>query len=193
MRFGREWLERAVPSLTATCVAVTLAFALAPFAFAADNQAVGDIAGNAANLGSSNIFTINSAQLSLVKTAFLTDGTPIASGTTVAKGTPVKFLIYMDNTTAVPVDSVNVLDALAAAFVYQPGTLRISNTVNSGATAAAIFAAVAAAPALNDAVDNVDPAGITGTTISAGAAAGNQLVTVPGGKVWAVLFTVKVQ
>ena len=193
MTFSRRWLARAVPSFTATFVAVAMAFVLAPHAFAADNQAVGDIAGNPANLGNSNIFTINSAQLSLVKTAFLTDGTPIASGTTVAKGTPVKFLIYMDNTTAVPVDSVNVLDALNAAFVYQPGTLRISNAVNTGATAAAIFAAVNVAPALNDAVDNVDAAGITGTTISAGATAGNQLVTVPASKVWAVLFTVKVQ
>ena len=154
-------------------VVVAAACSIAPTGvFAADNQASGDIAGNAANLGNSNLFTINTSQLSLVKAAFLTDGTPIASGTTVAKGTPVKFLIYMDNTTAVPVDSVNVQDVLAAQFVYQPGTIRVSNTVNTGAAVAAIYA---------------------GTTISAGASTGNGLVTVPASKVWAMLFTVKVQ
>src|SRR6185295_18079193 len=99
--------------------------------------------------------------------ALLTDGTPIASGTTVARGTPVKFLIYMDNSTAVPVDSVNVQDVLNAAFVYQPGTIRVSNTVNTGATVAAIYAAANAASLLTDTVSNGDVAGITGTTISA--------------------------
>ena len=175
-------------------VVVAAACSIAPTGvFAADNQASGDIAGNAANLGNSNLFTINTSQLSLVKAAFLTDGTPIASGTTVAKGTPVKFLIYMDNTTAVPVDSVNVQDVLAAQFVYQPGTIRVSNTVNTGATVAAIYAAANAAATLTDAVSNADVAGLNGTTISAGASTGNGLVTVPASKVWAMLFTVKVQ
>src|SRR6266850_4655119 len=122
---------RAAKTLTALVVFV-VTLALGPHAaFAADNQALGDIAGNAANLGSANIFTINSTQLSLVKAAFLTDGTPIASGTTVARGTPVKFMIYMDNSTSVPVDSVNVQDALNAAFVYQPATIRITSSPNT--------------------------------------------------------------
>ena len=187
------WFKQAASSATVALVALTLAVVLVPAAFAADNLASGDIAGNAANLGTSNTFTINSTQLSLVKAAFLTDGTPIANNTTVAKGTPVKFLIYMDNTTSVPVDSVNVLDALAAAFVYQPSTIRVSNTVNTGATVAAIFAAADVAALLTDAVSNADVAGLIGSTISAGAVAGNALVTVPASKVWAVLFTVKVQ
>jgi hypothetical protein len=187
------WPHRAVKFLAAIFLVSAAAFTLAPAAHAADNQASGDIAGNAANLGTSNTFTINSTQLALVKAAFLTDGTPIASGTTVAKGTPVKFMIYMDNTTAVPVDSVNVLDALNASFVYQPGTIRVSNTVNTGSTAAAIYAAVNAAALLSDAVSNADVAGINGTTVSAGNGAGNGVITVPASKVWAMLFTVKVQ
>ena len=188
-----RWFQRAGVSIAAVVLVTVAMIASASMSFAADNQAAGDIAGNAGNLGNSNIFTINSTQLSLVKAAFLTDGTPIANNSTVAKGTPVKFLIYLDNTTAVPVDSVNVNDVLAAAFVYQPNTIRISNTVNSGSTVAAIFAAADAASALSDAVSNADVAGITGATISAGAAAGNGLVTVPASKVWAVLFTVRVQ
>jgi len=189
-----SWFPRAVKLLAAASL---VGLSLVPFAarpsLAADNQASGDIAGNPANLGTSNTFTINSTQLSLVKAAFLTDGTPIASGTTVARGTPVKFLIYMDNTTTVPVDSVDVQDALVAAFVYQPGTIRVSNTANTGSAVAAIYAAANAAPLLSDAVSNADAAGIGGSTFSAGAGAGNAVVTVPASKVWAVLFTVKVQ
>lgn len=182
-----NWAAAAIP------VAVAL-LAIAPHAvFAADNQANGDIAGNAANLGNSNLFTLNSTQLTLVKAAFLTDGTPIVSGTTVPRGTPVKFMIYMDNTTSVPVDSVNVQDVLVAAFGYQPGTIRVSSTANSGSTAAVIYAAVNAAATLTDAVSNADVAGIYTATVSAGSGAGNALVTVPANKVWAMLFTVKVQ
>ena len=74
----RNWSSGAMTML-ATVFLVSAA-TLAPIAaHAADNQATGDIAGNAANLGSSNTFTINSSQLALVKTAFLTDGTPIAT------------------------------------------------------------------------------------------------------------------
>ena len=186
--------HRTVRSAVLAVAVITAACSLAPAAvFAADNQASGDIAGNAANLGNSNLFTINTTQLSLVKAAFLTDGTPIASGTTVARGTPVKFMIYMDNSTSVPVDSVNVQDVLAAAFVYQPGTIRITAAPNTGSTVAAIYAAANAAAPHADAVSNADVAGINGTTISAGASTGNAVVTVPASKVWAVLFTVKVQ
>ena len=193
MSFGK-WSSRAT-SFVAAAVLVSAATLMSSpgTSHAADNQANGDIAGNAANLGPSNTFTINSTQLSLVKAAFLTDGTPITSGTTVAKGTPVKFMIYMDNSTTVPVDSVNVQDALNAAFVYQPGTIRVSNTVNTGSTVAAIYAAANAAPLLSDAVSNADVAGINGVTVSAGTSTGNGLVTVPASKVWAILFTVKVQ
>jgi len=187
----RSITPHAVRLAAATVLSIAL---LAPRAsLAGDNQASGDIAGNAANLGNSNVFTINTTQLALVKAAFLTDGTPISSGTTVPRGTPVKFMIYMDNTTSVPVDSVNVQDVLAAAFVYQPGTIRVSNTANSGSTAAAIYAAANVAPTLTDAVSNADVAGINAGTVSAGSGTGNALVTVPANKVWAMLFTVKVQ
>ena len=128
-----------------------------------------------------------------MKAAFLSDGTPILSGTTVPRGTPVKFMIYMDNATTVPVDSVNVQDVLVAAFAYQPGTIRVSNTANSGSTVAAIYAAANAAPTLTDAVSNADIAGINAATVSAGSGTGNGVVTVPASKVWAMLFTVKVQ
>jgi hypothetical protein len=188
------WTPWAALSRAAALFVVFVAAAIAPsVTLAADNQAIGDIAGNAANLGASNTFTINSTQLALVKAAFLADGTPIASGATVPKGTPVKFMIYLDNTTAVAVDSVNVQDVLVAAFAYQPGTIRVDNTVASGSSAAAIYASVNAVAAITDAVSNADVAGINGATVSAGTGTGNGVVSVPANKVWAMLFTVKVQ
>jgi hypothetical protein len=99
----------------------------------------------------------------------------------------------MDNSTIVPADSVNVSDVLAAQFVYQPGTLKVDNTVATGATAAAIYASINATAAVTDAVSGADVAGITGSTVSAGLSAGNALVTVPASRVFAMLFSVRVQ
>lgn len=186
-------------SFTASCLAVAVlaAIAMTPLGeapdLAADNQATGDIAGTAGTIGNSNVFTINSTQLTLVKAAFLADGTPIVSGTNVPRGTLVKFMIYLDNSTTVPTDSVNVSDVLNAAFAYQAGTIRVDNSQNSGAAVAAIYAAVNAAPAITDAVSNADVAGIGGSTVSAGQGSGNALLTVPASKVWAMLFSVRTQ
>lgn len=180
-------------SVLAGIVAATLAVLSASSAMAADNTATGDIAGGAGTVTNSNTFTINSSTLALVKSAFLADGTPVVSGTSVPRGTLVKFLIYMDNTTIVPADSVNVSDVLAAQFVYQPGTIKVDNTVATGATAAAIYASVNATAAITDAVSGADVAGVTGSTISAGLSAGNALVAVPASRVFAVLFSVRVQ
>jgi uncharacterized repeat protein (TIGR01451 family) len=174
-------------------LATSLAALAASTSMAADNTATGDIAGGASTITTSNTFTINSTTLALVKAAFLADGTPLASGTSVPKGSLVKFMIYLDNSTIVPADSVNVSDVLAAQFVYQPGTIHVDNTVNTGATAAAIYASVNATAAITDGVSNADVAGISGSTVSAGLAAGNAIVTVPAQKVFAVLFSVKVQ
>jgi uncharacterized repeat protein (TIGR01451 family) len=170
-----------------------LLLATGPLARAADNTATGDIAGVDADLTDSNTFTINSATLALVKTAFLTDGTQLTSGATVAAGTLVQFLVYLDNPTGVAVADVNVEDVLDPAFVYQAGTLRIDNSVGTGSTEAAVYAAVNATTALDDAVDGTDAAGISGPTVSAGSGAGNTQVDAAAGSIWALLFTTRVQ
>lgn len=170
-----------------------LLVAAGPVVRAADNTATGDIAGIDADLTDSNTFTINTATLALVKTAFLTDGTQLASGATVAAGTLVQFLVYLDNPTGVTVADVNVEDVLDPAFVYQAGTLRIDNSLGTGATEAAIYAAANATAALDDAVDGADAAGISGATVSAGSGAGNAQVDAAAGAVWALLFTARVQ
>lgn len=171
-----------------------LQLVLAPaIARAADNIAVANIAGVDADLNDSNTITLTSNTLGIVKAAFLSNGTPITSGSTLARGTVVKFVIYLDNTTAAPIDSVNISDVLAATFSYQAGTMKVDTSQNTGATVANIFTAVNATAALTDVVSAADVAGVTGSTVSAGGGAGNGMVTAPAGKVWALLFTVKMQ
>jgi hypothetical protein len=164
-----------------------------PAAQAADNTAIGTVAGVDADLNDSNTITLNTTTLSLIKTAFLQNGTPLVSGSTLPRGTLVKFVVYVDNTTAFATDSINVADVLAAGFQYQPGSIKVDASQNTGATAAAIFAAVDVAAAQTDAVSGADVVGFAGTTVSAGNTAGNGVVTVPAGKVWAMQFTVRMQ
>ena len=171
--------------------ALIFAGSFVSLAHAADNQATGDIGGVAGDLQDSNVFTLNTTLLALVKAAFLADGTQLSNNDTVPSGTLVKFLIYVDNTTALAVDDVNVVDDLVG-FTYQAGTLKVDNSVATGATEAAIYAAVNGATALDDAVDGVDVAGISGTTISAGSGTGNAQLDIQGDRVWAMLFTVSI-
>jgi len=161
-------------------------------ATAADNTATGDINGVASALNASNTFTINTSTLSLVKTAFLTDGTQLASGATVPAGTTVRFLIYVDNPTGVAVSNLSIDDVLAAGFQYLPGTLRSDASQATGATEAALYAAVSATAPLTDAVDG-DAASIVGTTVTAGATGGNTQVDLAASSVRSLLFDVTVQ
>jgi uncharacterized repeat protein (TIGR01451 family) len=190
--------------LACKCLAFALA-AMLPFAaHAATNQGTGDIAGDASALTASNVFTLNStgATLALVKRAFLADGTPIASGSTVPTGTMVKFMIYVNNSSSIAINDISMRDVLAALFAYEAGTLKIDNSVANCAAAActapeeaAIYAAVDASAALTDAVDG-DTVTYTGgtTTIDAGNEnAGNAELDAAANRVLALLFTVQVQ
>lgn len=185
------------PSFAGAGVAVAAATWLAALVFtplaarAADNTATGDIAGVGADLNDSNTFTLNSTTLALVKTAFR-NGTELASGATLPRGTLVQFMVYVDNSTAFSVDDVNMSDVLDPAFVYQTGTIRVDNSVATGAANAAIFAAVSGAAPLSDAND-ADAAGIAGTTLTAGSGGGNAQVDIGASSVYAVLFDVTVQ
>lgn len=187
--------ERAIPKLLYGSAVVWALFmiTLAAQARAADNTATGDIAGVAGTLAPSNTVTINTVQLALVKAAFLTDGTLLASGSDVAPGMRLNFMVAVDNVTTVAADSVNVQDALATSFAYQPGTLKVDSSQSSGATQAAIYAAVDATAPVTDAVSGADVAGVSVSTVSAGAATGNAVLVVPANRVWAMLFTVTVQ
>ncbi len=200
-------LKQAIERLQAGMTALALILALGavilapPFAWAATNQGTGDIAGDATDLTDSNIFNLTTTTLGLVKRAFLaSDGSAITDGAILPKGTLVKFLIYVNNTTSVQVDDVSARDVLAATFAYQTGTLKVNNTTNECAAAsctageeATIFSDVDAVAASTDAVDG-DVVSITGTTIDAGNQnVANGVLNIAADKVWALLFTVEMQ
>ena len=109
-----------------------MSLVLAPTtALAVDNQGVGDIAGNGGALTDSNVFQLFStgSALSLVKRAFQSDGTPIPDGATLPSGTPVKFVIYVNNNASIAMNDVSVRDVLDAAFTFQTGTIKVNGVL----------------------------------------------------------------
>lgn len=187
----------------ATALVLVAALAAAtPLAFAANNTGTGDIAGVDADLADSSAFALSTTTLGLIKRAFLAaDGSPLASGASLPRGTQVKFMIYINNDTAVPVADISVQDALAATFAYQAGTIKVDNTLVSSVVCpggvcaeAAIFAAVEATSALSDAVGVGDVASYVAPTIGVGnQVQGNAQLDLAAGRVWAVVFTVTMQ
>ena len=169
--------------------------------FAATNQGTGDIGGDSSDLTDSNVFNLSTTTLALVKKAFLaSDGSAISDGASLPRGTLVKFMIYINNTTAFAVNDVSARDVLNAAFFYQAGTLKVDSSVANCAAAscttgeeATIFTAVDGVAASTDAVDG-DVVSIAGATIDAGNQnVANGPVNIPANRVWAVLLTVEMQ
>jgi hypothetical protein len=192
-------LKKVIHALLAGIVTLVISGAV----FAADNTGTGDIGGVAADLTDSNTFTLNSTTLAIAKRAFLADGTPLTTGATLPRGTVVKFMLYVNNNTAVAVNDISMQDVLNATFAYQTGTIKVDNTVANCAIAActaaeeaAIYTAVDGASALTDTTD-ADVATYTAgtTTIDLGnsVVGGNAQLDVAANTVYAVLFTVTMQ
>lgn len=164
---------------------------------AAPNTATGDIAGVPADLNDSAPFNLNTTTLGLAKVAFLPDGTQLTSGDSVPKGALVQFVIYIDNTTAVPVSDVSIQDVLDPTFVYQAGTMVVDSTLATGSAAGAIWSQLdTAGTPVTDAQAAGDVASFNGTdTIDFGNqnAGSNDQLDVPASSVWAVRITVKMQ
>lgn len=190
---------------TAALATAVLTVGISVSAYAAPNQGTGDVAGDSAALVDSNVFNLLStgSALTLVKRAFLADGTPLASGSTLPTGTTVKFMIYVNNTSSIPINDVSVQDVLDPLFLYSgPDTVQVDNSVaNCAAVActpaeeAAIFTAVDGAAASTDATGD-DVASVTGgTTVDVGNSvqATNTQQNVAANTVLAVLITAVVQ
>jgi hypothetical protein len=190
---------------------VLAAAAALPVTRAAQNVGTGDIAGVPGDLTDSPPFDLSTTTLGLVKRAYLSDGTPLTSGTSVPRGTVVKFMIYLNNNTGVPVNDVSIQDALVGAtFDYQLNTIKMDNAVAAcalaactGAEEAAIFASVDAVVGdclgsganCTDAVDG-DVVSYTAatTTIDAGDQnVANATLNANANSVLAMLFTITMQ
>lgn len=194
----KQIVRKMMVTLTGAVLAIMVgAMVLVPAAVhAAPNTAVGDIAGVPADLNDSAPFNLNTTTLGLAKVAFLPDGTQLTSGDSVPKGALVQFVIYIDNTTAVPVSDVSIQDVLDPTFVYQAGTMVVS-TLATGSAAGAIWSQLdTAGTAVTDAQAAGDVASFNGTdTIDFGNqnAGSNDQLDVPASSVWAVRMTVKMQ
>ena len=200
MKFSKRESSRGL--IHAVIVMGLSALLVSGAAWSAPNQGTGDVAGDAAALVDSNVFNLLStgSALTLVKRAFLADGTPITTGSTLPTGTLVKFMIYVNNTSSIQVNDVSMQDVLDPLFLYQGGTIKVDNSVaNCAAVActpaeeAAVFAAADASGALTDGVD-ADVASFAGVTVDAGNqnAANGQMNAAANG-VLALVFTVQMQ
>lgn len=141
----------------------------------------------------------NCVPLALVKRAFLSDGTPLASGAVLPRGTKFLYLVYVNNPSRARAD-VSLADVLDPAFAYQAATLRLDNSMDdcalpacSAAEEQTLLATVQAQAAGTDAIDG-DAVSITGGTIHVGdGAVGNSTLSIASQKVCALLFSVTMQ
>jgi hypothetical protein len=181
-------------------------------AFAEFNQADGDVDGDTNALGISNNFQLSStgAGLALVKTAWMTsDGSPIASSSTVPRFTNVDFMIYVNNIGSVDINDVSIVDQLDALFAYNDAvnSIRVVNVAipsTTGACALALCttdeeleiytAAVAAGANTNGTGDDTSSFDNGTDTVHVGdVTAANTRLDVLADRVLAVVFTVQVQ
>jgi uncharacterized repeat protein (TIGR01451 family) len=159
-------------------IGLVLLTALDPLpALAVPNTGVGFLGTSDANMGDGTI-NLTIQTMSVVKRAFTPTGTAIADGSTVAVGTQVKFMLYINNKSDTPLNDVSIRDVLAANFVYQAGTVKVINPAGAcalvactGAEETTMFTAADAAAAVTDALD-ADTASFAAATVDVG----NQLV-----------------
>ena len=182
-------------------MATIVVLLLAPtIAMAAPNTGIGDVAGVDADLTNSNTFNLSAAQLALLKRAYV-NGVQVSNNDTVPTGTTAKFMIYMNNSTAIAVNDVTIQDVLANPdFSYTLNTIKVDDTQTcAGVTCLlaeedTIFGILDAKANSSDSVGD-DVASFDGTdTIDIGNAneLTNATVNVPAGRVFAVLITVTV-
>lgn len=144
--------------------------------------------------GSTSEFSANAVlPLYLTKQAVLaTDGSLITNSSTLPRGTVFKFLIYTENTGAARTD-VSIRDVLDPAFAYSDGSLKVDNSAAVGASVQAIYTAVNGTAPLTDVID-ADVVSIAGSTIDAGNQyVGNGPLDIAANRIWALLFTVRMQ
>lgn len=191
---------------------VCIAVCAAGPALAATNTAT-----NAGSVGvtltDSGSVTVTATALQLVKQVYSAAGACLASSpadancnasatsVTVASGTPLKFVIFVRNTSDVALTDVRIQDMLddtagaAGGFTYSTGTIRVDSSQTDVATIANIYTAVDAGTLQTDAVGAPDDSASIDTTVSpdrltVGAVVGqaNNAVSVAAHTTYAVQF-----
>ncbi len=146
------------------------------------------------------VIQFSHAPLSIVKRAFQVDGTPIAGGSTLPAGTPVRFMLYVNNPD-MTLDDVGIQDVLDPAFAYVPGSARYDNSpihcaswICTAPEEAAIFAAADSGLAATDAVDgDIFSAGGPALYVGDGVVSGNLRADLAAQRVWALVFTAQLR
>lgn len=181
--------------LSAGMMILVLMLGCPPAAFSASNTVV-DPGGGSVSLGSSGPVTVNSVQLALVKQATDLAGTILASGTNVTPGQTIYFVLYVDNTSAVPANDIRITDQLdESAFTYVANSME-TTVVPTGSTNAAIWAgawspvsdAVGAPDDIASITDSGGPAGPDRLTVGAVAVQANQTLNISGNTLRAFRF-----
>ena len=162
---------------------------------AADNDFITD----------SGALTITSTKLMVMKKAFVDDntGTEIVNNSSVVKGTIVKYMIYLDNSTNAQATDVRFLDLLdEVAFTYQANSLRWNNNVTAtGAPVATVFTDTnaGASVALTDAISNADVGSVDITqtpndriTFGAVTVQANAQLNIPAGKIVSFIYRARI-
>jgi hypothetical protein len=169
---------------------------LGSVAQAADNIAIGDVAGVGPDLGDSNTFTLNAFVSQLQKRAFLTVGnTALTTGDTLPAGTSVDFLIYLNNEGDLSIDDVGIQETLLG-FTYVPNSLHVLNTTAAcvggcGAPQELIIYNNARVAGVKTDAINDDEASFAGTTVEVGntITVGNTQQDAAANLVLALVFT----
>lgn len=177
-----------------------------PCADAAVNRAVGGIGGtnNGTLQGGDGtgqaLVILNVVDLALEKQARDPAGGVLPPGSPVTAGSEVWFVLYVDNPTQAPADSLQIIDALdESAFAYIPGTLAVT-MIPAGSSDVAMWNApwspLTDAPGAPDDVGSVvDSRGPPGPDhVAIGAAPGqvNRVAAIPPQTRLAVRFRVRV-
>jgi uncharacterized repeat protein (TIGR01451 family) len=200
MVFSLKYSSAFAEKVAAGMMIVLLVLGCPFVAFSASNTA-SDPGGGSVLLGSSGAVVVNSVQLALVKQARDLTGTVLAAGANVTPGQTIYFVLYVDNTTAVPANNIQITDQLdESAFTYQLNSIETA-VVPTGSNDAAIWAGgwsslTDAVGAPDDSASITDSGGLAAPdrlTIGTVVVQANQVLNVSGNTLYSVRFRVTVK
>jgi hypothetical protein len=147
------------------------------------------------------LVVLNVVDLALVKQARDPAGLVLPSGGSVVAGSELWFVLYVDNPTLLPADSLQLSDALdETAFTYVPGSLAWT-TLAAGSSDAATWASawtplsddVGAPDDIASILDTGGPSGRDRLTVGAVKGQANRVVSIPAQTRFAVRFRARVR